>query len=61
MTTIITNIETKLTISCEPQRSEIIDMIDKAIDSQVIEGSLVEIVKSYRHDGKHEVEVFVHG
>jgi len=36
-------------------------MINKGKDSQVIESNLVEIVKSYRHDGKHEVEVFVHG
>jgi len=57
MTTTITNIDTKLTISCEPQRLEILDMIDKGKDSQVIEGSLVEIVKSYRHDGVHSVEV----
>jgi len=60
MTTTITNIETKLTISCEPQRSEILDMIDKGKDSQVIGGNLVEIIKSYRKDKTHEVEVFVH-
>jgi len=61
MTTTITNINTKLTISCEPQRSEILDMVAKGKDSQVIDGSLVEIVKSFRKDGLHEVEVFVHG
>jgi len=59
MTTTITNIDTKLTISCEPQRSEILDMIDKGKDSQVIDGSLVEIVKSFRKDGIHSVEVRV--
>jgi len=60
MTTTITNIDTKLTISCEPQRSEILDMIDKGKDSQVIDGNLVEIVKSFRKDGLHEVTVKVH-
>jgi len=59
MTTTIINIDTKLTISCEPQRSEILDMINKAIDSKVIDGSLVEIVKSFRKDGIHSVEVRV--
>jgi len=60
MTTTITNIDTKLTISCEPQRSEILDMIDKCKDSQIIDNSLVEIVKSFRKDGLHEVTVKVH-
>jgi len=60
MTTTITNIDTKLTISCEPQRLEILNMVDKAIDSQEIDGSLVEIVKSFRKDGLHEVTVKVH-
>jgi len=59
MTTTITNIDTKLTISCEPQRSEILDMVAKGKDSQVIEGSLVEITKSFRKDGFHEVTVKV--
>jgi len=60
MTTTITNIDTKLTISCEPQRSEILDMVDKGKDSQIIDGNLVEIVKSFRKDGLHEVTVKVH-
>jgi len=61
MTTTITNTVTKLTISSEPQRSEILDMINKGKDFQVIEGSLVEITNSLRKDGLHEVEVYVHG
>jgi len=48
-------------IVCQPQRDEILNMIDKGKDSQVIEDSLVEITKSFRKDGLHEVEVFVHG
>jgi len=46
-------------IVCEPLYSEILDMIDKGKDSQVIEGNLVEIVKSFRKDGVHSVEVRV--
>jgi len=47
-------------IVCEPLYSEILDMIDKGKDSQIIDNSLVEIVKSFRKDGLHEVTVKVH-
>jgi len=46
-------------IVCEPTYSEILDMVAKGKDSQVIDGSLVEIVKSFRKDGLHEVTVKV--
>jgi len=46
-------------IVCEPLYSEILDMVAKGKDSQVIDGSLVEIVKSFRKDGLHEVMVKV--
>jgi len=48
-------------IVCEPMYSEVLDMINKGKDFQVIEGSLVEITNSLRKDGLHEVEVYVHG
>ena len=44
-------------IVCEPSRTEILNMIEKGIDSKIIEGNLVEIIKSYRKDGLHEVTV----
>ena len=47
-------------IVCEPQYTEILDMLHKGRDSQVIEGNLVEIIKSFRKDGLHEVTVKVH-
>jgi len=46
-------------IVCEPMYSEIMFMVEKAIDSKVIDGSLIEIVKSFRKDGLHEVTVKV--
>jgi len=59
MTTTIQNQFGKY-IVCEPQFTEILNMVEKGRDSQVIEGNLVEIVKSFRKDGEHQVTVKVH-
>jgi len=59
MTTTIVN-QFNNFIVCEPHFTEILNMIEKGRDSQVIDGSLVEIVKSFRKDGVHSVTVKVH-